>query len=268
MSPSFSGPKNKPCKKQAWSSLDDFPQTTRRYIPIDRSLCNHRCEALKSYRTGTVWQNRGVNRHSSPLLCSMTWRLPCTPPPFYLPNVMSLPIHRACVCDLLPCQFQTTIPRVRYLAPLRQPEYWIHSRHFDVSNCMKVFVPTTVLSSSLENSQYEFGVVSIGTGLTLISSFVKCGQMIQSLKWVYARTAWQCHKLTSLPEEQKLALRVSASEAPFKSLNNLNDFHEIWISRSAITFSIHAERLKATLNRVTLLRVWAHPPPRHAWLRV
>jgi hypothetical protein len=33
----------------------NFQQTTRRYIPEDRILHNHRCEHLKSYQTGHVF---------------------------------------------------------------------------------------------------------------------------------------------------------------------------------------------------------------------
>jgi hypothetical protein len=32
----------------------DFQQTTRRYIPEDRTLHNHRCENLKSYEEDEI----------------------------------------------------------------------------------------------------------------------------------------------------------------------------------------------------------------------
>jgi hypothetical protein len=43
---------NKPRKEagvRADSTQNDFQQTTRRYVPEDRTLRNHRCENLKSY---------------------------------------------------------------------------------------------------------------------------------------------------------------------------------------------------------------------------
>jgi hypothetical protein len=56
--------KNRPSKKPAWSSMlttcssetsVDFQRTTRRYIPEDRTLHNHRCENIRSYTVIAVF---------------------------------------------------------------------------------------------------------------------------------------------------------------------------------------------------------------------
>jgi hypothetical protein len=62
ISPPSSGSKNKPSNKPAYSSTPkidaifssemsvNFQRTTQRYIPEDRTLHNHRCENLNSYK--------------------------------------------------------------------------------------------------------------------------------------------------------------------------------------------------------------------------
>jgi hypothetical protein len=204
-----------------------------------------------------------------PLLCSVSWSLPCTPPPFYLPNVTSLPIDRACVCDLLPCQFQITNPIVRYLAPLHQklnidftqPPFWrfaLCERPRSADNSVTIEFRKLTVRGGLNwhRSNVNIKFREMWPNDSKLEMGVRNNSMAMS----------PAHFLSGRTEVGSSC--VCQCENPSKSFNDLKDFHEIWISRSAITFSIHAERLKATINRVALLRVWAHPPPRHAWLRV